>query len=155
MFGLKKQQLIFASHPQHMGLCLALHRSEALDCGISYFILMVVCYPWQLGSRWGPHIWLRGEWKGGEEGFCKAVQSSTLPACLLLFSEGFRNPGEWIITCQPQSLPIIHNPRLTRDRPVPAICWDHQALAFRSGPSNGPWEKITLTCGIKHYKWWV
>lgn len=63
VFGLKEQQLIFGSHPQHMGLCLALHRSEALDCGTSYFILMVVCYPWQLGSQWGPHIWLSGESK--------------------------------------------------------------------------------------------
>lgn len=56
-----------------------------------------------------------------------------IPAGHVMSIGGCWAPGEWIITYQPCKLTIIHNPGLTQHRLVQAICWDHQALAFRSG----------------------
>lgn len=56
------------------------------------------------------------------------------PTGCVVSSEGCGTPGEWIITCQPRRLLVIHNPGLTQHRLVQAICWDHRALASRSGP---------------------
>lgn len=139
----RKQQLISAPHPQHMGLCLALHLREAPVCGTSYFILIMAGYPWQLGSQWEPRFlkWVVGKKRGRgwvmrmwAPRLCPSTLPQPFPAGCVVSSEGCGTPGEWIITCQPRRLPVIHNPGLTQHRPVQAICWDHRALASRSGP---------------------
>lgn len=132
----KKQQLIAASLPLHMGLCLALHLREALDCGTSYFILMVGGFPWQLGSQWEPCFLRKRQRKeGGGIENCGRRGLQGYPPCLLPCVQ-WRVADPWGVNhyLSAPEPPIIYNPGLTQGRPVLAICWDHHALAFRSGP---------------------